>query len=126
MTVIASEELFAPVGRDVELCYQTYGDPDGEPLLLVMGLGGPMTWWDPELCGLLVDRGFHVVRFDNRDCGRSSRIRPPGRPGHADPGFAGRRVRAPYTLVDMAEDASACSTISGWSRPTSSASRWAA
>ena len=46
MTVTASEELFAPVGRDVELCYQTFGTPEDEPLLLVMGLGGLMTWWD--------------------------------------------------------------------------------
>ena len=37
----------------VELCYQTFGDPDDEPLLLVMGLGGPMIWWDPELCSQL-------------------------------------------------------------------------
>ncbi len=103
MTV--SEELFAPVGREIELCYQTYGDPDGEPLLLVMGLGGPMTWWDPELCRLLVDRGFHVIRFDNRDCGRSSRAE--GRVTRATlmRAFAGQRVRAPYSLTDMADDA---------------------
>ena len=101
----ASEELFAPVGHDIELCYQTFGVPDGEPLLLVMGLGGPMTWWDPELCRLLVDRGFHVIRFDNRDCGRSSRAE--GRVTRATlmRAFAGRRVRAPYLLSDMAEDA---------------------
>ena len=48
-----SDELLAPVTSDVELCYQTFGDPDAEPLLLVMGLGGPMTWWDPELCRAL-------------------------------------------------------------------------
>ena len=40
----------------VELCYQTFGDPDDEPLLLVMGLGGPMTWWDPEFCRMLAAR----------------------------------------------------------------------
>ena len=105
MTVTASEELFAPVGRDIELCYQTFGDPDDEPLLLVMGLGGPMTWWDAELCQLLADRGFYVVRYDNRDTGRSSR--GPGRVTRATlvRAFAGRRVRAPYSLSDMAEDA---------------------
>ena len=105
MTVTVSEELFAPVGREVELCYQTYGDPDGEPLLLVMGLGGPMTWWDPELCGLLVDRGFHVLRYDNRDCGRSTKM--PGRVTRTTlaRAFTGQRVRAPYSLADMAEDA---------------------
>ena len=101
-----SEELFAPVGRDIELCYQTFGDPDDEPLLLVMGLGGPMTWWDAELCRLLAERGFYVVRYDNRDTGRSSRGVGPGDPGARWSGpFAGRRVRAPYSLADMADDA---------------------
>ncbi len=105
MTVTASEELFAPVGREVELCYQTFGTPDDEPLLLVMGLGGPMTWWDAELCQLLADRGFYVVRYDNRDTGRSSRGQ--GRVTRATlvRAFAGRRVRAPYSLRDMAADA---------------------
>jgi pimeloyl-ACP methyl ester carboxylesterase len=92
------------VGREVELCYQTYGDPDGEPLLLVMGLGGPMTWWDPDLCELLVDRGFHVIRFDNRDVGRSTRIHGRVSRGTLVRAFAGRRVRAPYSLGDMADD----------------------
>jgi pimeloyl-ACP methyl ester carboxylesterase len=105
MSVAVSEELFAPVGRDVELCYQTFGTPDGEPLLLVMGLGGPMTWWEPALCELLVERGFHVIRFDNRDCGRSTKM--PGRVTRATllRAFAGQRVRVPYSLADMADDA---------------------
>ncbi len=105
MTVTASEELFAPVGRDVELCYQTFGTPDDEPLLLVMGLGGAMTWWDAELCQLLADRGFYVIRFDNRDSGRSSR--GVGRVTRAMllRAAAGRRVRAPYSMSDLAEDA---------------------
>ena len=38
---------------EIELCYQTFGDPDDEPLLLVMGLGGPMTWWDDDFCRML-------------------------------------------------------------------------
>jgi pimeloyl-ACP methyl ester carboxylesterase len=105
MTVTASEELFAPVGREMELCYQTFGTPDGEPLLLVMGLGGPMTWWDAELCELLVDRGFYVVRFDNRDAGRSSRVGARVTRGTLVRAFAGQRVRVPYSLVDMADDA---------------------
>jgi pimeloyl-ACP methyl ester carboxylesterase len=105
MTVTVSGELFAPVGREVELCYQTFGDPDGEPLLLVMGLGGPMTWWDPGLCRLLAERGFYVVRFDNRDVGRSSRAK--GRVSRTTlvRAFLGTSVRAPYSLVDMAADA---------------------
>ena len=100
-----SVELFAPVSTGVELCYQTYGDPDDEPLLLVMGLGGPMTWWDEALCRLLAARGFHVVRYDNRDTGRSSRV--PGRVTRSMlvRAFTGRRVRAPYTMSDLADDA---------------------
>jgi pimeloyl-ACP methyl ester carboxylesterase len=100
-----SEELFAPVGDGIELCYQTFGDPDGEPLLLVMGLSGPMTWWDPDLCEMLVDRGFYVVRYDNRDVGRSSRAQ--GRVTRATlvRAFTGRKVRAPYSLSDLAADA---------------------
>jgi pimeloyl-ACP methyl ester carboxylesterase len=105
VTVTASEELFAPVGREVELCYQTFGTPDGEPLLLVMGLGAPMTWWDTELCRLLVDRGFHVIRFDNRDSGRSSRGVGRVTRGMLVRAATGRRTRPPYTLGDMAEDA---------------------
>ncbi len=103
--VSVSEELFAPLPSGVEICYQTFGDSDAEPLLLVMGLGGPMNWWDPELCTLLAERGFFVIRYDNRDTGRSSR----------DPGqvtrsmvvraFLGRRVEAPYSVADLADDA---------------------
>lgn len=105
MTVTASQELFAPVGREVELCYQTFGSPDDEPLLLVMGLGGPMTWWDPDLCRMLAERGFYVIRFDNRDCGRSSRGQARVTRATLVRAFAGQRVRAPYTLTDLAEDA---------------------
>lgn len=103
--VTVSRELFAPVGTGVELCYQTFGDPDDEPVLLVMGLGGPMTWWDPELCTMLAARGRHVIRFDNRDTGRSTKLE--GRVSRSSlvRSFAGRPARAPYTLQDMADDA---------------------
>ncbi|WP_134764806.1 alpha/beta fold hydrolase [Nocardioides sp. 1609] len=102
--VTVSEELFAPISPEIELCYQTYGDPADEPLLLVMGLGGPMTWWDPELCELLARAGFHVVRFDNRDAGRSSRGTGRVTRSMLVRAFAGLPVRAPYTLDDMAGD----------------------
>ena len=113
--VAVSEELFAPVStvvRDehgaaspgtIELCYQTFGDPADEPLLLVMGLGGPMTWWDPEFCRMLAARGCYVIRFDNRDTGRSSRIEQRVRRSALVRAFAGRG-RPPYTLGDMGED----------------------
>jgi len=100
-----SEELLAPVGDGIEICYQTFGSPDADPLLLVMGLGGPMTWWDEKLCRRLADAGFFVIRYDNRDIGRSTRLQ-----GHVSMSlltraFLGLRTRPPYTLDDMARDA---------------------
>ncbi len=103
--VVVSEELFAPVGRGIELCYQTFGDPDDEPVLLVMGLGGPMTWWDPELCRMIAARGRYVIRFDNRDTGRSTRLKDQRTTRTAlVRSFAGQSVKPPYTLGDMADD----------------------
>jgi pimeloyl-ACP methyl ester carboxylesterase len=104
MTVV-SQEQFAKVADGVELCYQTFGSPDGDPLLLIMGLGGPLTWWDERLCRLLAEAGFFVVRYDNRDVGRSSRVDGPVSVGRLAAAFLGLRVRAPYTLDDMARDA---------------------
>ncbi len=102
--VTRSEELFAPVSRDVELCYQTFGDPSHDTVLLVMGLGGPMNWWTPAFCELLADRGFHVVRFDNRDTGRSSRGRGKVARTALVRAFLGTPARAPYSLDDLADD----------------------
>lgn len=114
MPVARSEELFAPVATGVELCYQTFGDPDGDPLLLVMGLSSPMTWWDDALCEQLAETGFHVVRFDNRDVGRSTVMK--GRVGRAElvRSFLGRGKRPPYTLSDMAADAVGLLDHLGW------------
>jgi pimeloyl-ACP methyl ester carboxylesterase len=103
--VPVSEELFAPVGTGVELCYQTFGNPTDDPLLLVMGLGGPMNWWDPAFCTLLARSGFFVIRYDNRDTGRSTKIGGRVRRSTLMRAFAGRAGQPPYTLSDMAEDA---------------------
>lgn len=104
-TAAVSEEFLAPVSRDIELCYQTFGDPSDEPLLLVMGLGGPMTWWPRELCELLATQGFYVVRYDNRDTGRSSYCAGRVRPDQLVRAFAGIPVPAPYSIADLAGDA---------------------
>src|SRR6187431_1562280 len=100
-----SSELFAPGAPGVELCYQTFGDPDDDPLLLVMGLGGPMTWWDPELCLALARAGFYVVRYDNRDTGRSTVLEGRVSKSTLVRAFAGTRVRTPYSIGDLAHDA---------------------
>ena len=94
-------ELFAPV-NGVELCYQEMGDPEGEPLLLVMGLATQMIAWQEEFCAMLAERGHRVVRFDNRDIGRSTRIESAGVPGKLEL-FTGRG-KPPYLLRDMAAD----------------------
>lgn len=103
--VDVSSELFAPVGNDVELCYQTFGDPDDDPLLLVMGLGGPMTWWDPELCRRLARSGFFVVRYDNRDTGRSTKIPFRVRRPQLLRAFTTGGGRGPYTIGALGRDA---------------------
>ena len=92
----------------IELCYDTFGDPAAEPMLLVMGLGAQMIQWDEAFCTRLAERGFHVIRFDNRDVGKSQRFTGGGRLGFLELlrlRLFGTAVRAPYTLRDMAEDA---------------------
>ncbi len=103
--ITVSEEQFTTVDDGVEICFQTFGDPSDPALLLVMGLGGPMTWWDPELCTKLADHGFFVIRYDNRDTGRSTKLKH-ARVGRGDlaKAFLGRPVRAPYSLSRMGED----------------------
>ncbi|MFT4081313.1 MAG: alpha/beta hydrolase [Nocardioides sp.] len=103
--VAVSAEQVAPVGGGIQLCYQTFGDPAGDPLLLVMGLGGPMLWWDEGLCQLLAAAGFYVVRYDNRDTGRSTILTGDVGVSHLAGAFAGLRVRAPYAMSDLADDA---------------------
>ena len=97
-----SEELTAPA-NGIELVYQEMGPTDGEPLIMVMGLATQMIAWPPELCSMLVDRGFRVIRFDNRDIGRSTKIESAGVSSRVDM-MSGRRATAPYLLRDMARD----------------------
>jgi len=86
----------------VELVYETIGDPSDPALLLVMGLGMQLIHWDRELCELLAERGFHVIRFDNRDAGLSTKIRGPV--PNMMRLMAGMPVKVPYLLTDMAAD----------------------
>jgi len=106
------EELFAPA-NGIELCYQEMGDPDGEPLLLVMGLATQLLGWDERLCSLLAERGFRVVRFDNRDIGRSTKLDQVAAPSLLDT-LAGRRASAAYLLPDMATDSFGLMDHLGW------------
>ncbi len=92
----------------IEIEYETFGDPADPTLLLVMGLGGQMILWPEELCSDLAARGLHVVRFDNRDVGRSTWLEQAGMPdvaGALGAALQGRPIPAPYLLRDMAADA---------------------
>ncbi len=98
----APQEQFADVGRGITLCYETIGDPADPPLLLVMGLGMQMIAWRDGFCQMLAERGYHVIRFDNRDAGRSTSIDapPPGIKELTTRRFDPRQ----YTLADMGDD----------------------
>jgi pimeloyl-ACP methyl ester carboxylesterase len=99
----ASGELTAQVG-ELELCYETFGGSDSPPLLLVMGLGSQMILWDDDFCELLASMGFWVIRFDNRDIGRSTLMRGAAIPTRWQ--LLTRHTRAAaYSLDDMAQDA---------------------
>lgn len=101
-----TEEQVAVLESGIEICYDTFGNPEDPALLLIMGLAGPLTWWAPELCEQFAERGFYVVRFDNRDVGRSSILRGlGGRRGDIVRGFVRRRTATPYSISDLADDA---------------------
>jgi len=89
---------------EIELCYESFGDPDHPPVLLVMGLGTQMIAWHEDFCRQTAGHGYRVIRFDNRDCGRSTHlnhVRPPTLRQLA----TRDRSAAAYTLADMAGDA---------------------
>jgi pimeloyl-ACP methyl ester carboxylesterase len=96
-------EEFCDVGRGITLCYEAFGDRANPTALLVMGLGTQMLAWQDDFCEALVDRGLHVVRFDNRDIGRSTHLK--GRPPTVPELLLRSRRAAHYTLGDMADDA---------------------
>jgi pimeloyl-ACP methyl ester carboxylesterase len=91
----------------IELCYEIFGEADAEPMLLIMGLGAQMIQWDDDFCRQLAVRGFRVIRFDNRDIGKSSRMTGGKRLTPVELlklRFLKIPVAAPYTLRDMAQD----------------------
>lgn len=98
----------ALVSTGMEIEYDTIGSPTDPTLLLIMGFTAQLTAWDERFCRIFADAGFHVVRFDNRDCGLSTKL-----DGQvADIGAVMAAVFAdqpappvPYTLSDMAADA---------------------
>jgi len=92
----------------IDIAYESFGRLSDAAILLIMGVRSPMVYWPDSLCRGLAAQGFRVIRFDNRDIGRSTVLDALGRPNLgaliAD-ATAGRRVAAPYSLDDMAADA---------------------
>ena len=93
------------VGRGITLCYEEFGDPSDPPVLLIMGLATQMIAWHEDFCEELVERGFHLVRFDNRDIGRSTHV--DNRPPTTKELLLRRTPPGQYSLSDMAEDSAA-------------------
>jgi pimeloyl-ACP methyl ester carboxylesterase len=95
----------------IEIAYEVEGPQDGFPLLLIMGLGLSLLFWPEGLRRQLVERGFRVARFDNRDVGLSTHLPELGMPSPLV--LLGRRWTG-YTLADMADDAVAVLDDLGW------------
>ena len=94
--------------RSIELEYDHFGNPTDPALLLIMGFTAQMVAWDEEFCTQLADRGHFVIRFDNRDCGLSTKLH--GVPSNSDAVIMAAMMETemppvPYTLSDMAADA---------------------
>ena len=102
----------------ISIEYDVHGDDDGEPLLLVMGLGGQLIAWPLEFVEALVARGFRVIRFDNRDIGLSTKMAtpPPTRRQVMLSAVAPGRAKSDYTINDMADDAAGLLDVLGIER----------
>lgn len=103
---MSTTDSYAEVGDGITLCYDTFGDPSNPTLLLVMGLGAQMISWYDELCEEFAAKGFHVVRFDNRDAGLSTFLPEPVDVFQVMQLIGGGEpADGPYLLSDMARDA---------------------
>ena len=94
--------------NNIEIEYETIGNPSSKPLLLIAGLGSQLLAWPDEMCENLANHGFFVIRFDNRDIGLSTKFEDAGMPNFVEINAAYARggiPEVPYTLEDMAGDA---------------------
>ncbi|MFE0693582.1 alpha/beta fold hydrolase [Streptomyces sp. NPDC058869] len=98
------------VSSDVSIAYESFGDPGDPPVLLVMGFGAQMLAWHEDFCRALADRGRYVIRYDNRDCGLSTKFdEHPVDMGRfiaavSSGDFPAALAMVPYRLRDMADD----------------------
>jgi pimeloyl-ACP methyl ester carboxylesterase len=93
----------ARLSDTLELEYDVTGDAGAPPLVLVMGFAQQLIAWDPTFCAKIADRGFRVVRFDNRDVGLSTKLSKLGAPEFMRV-MMGDATAAPYGIEAMADD----------------------
>jgi pimeloyl-ACP methyl ester carboxylesterase len=94
--------------NQISIEYETLGNPSSPPILLIIGLGAQLIYWDEEFCRQLVEAGLYVIRFDNRDAGLSTKFDESGVPDPMDvirKLMSGQKVTPPYAIEDMAADA---------------------
>ena len=96
----------------VKLAYDRWGGAEGEPLLMIMGLGVTRHWWPDGLCAVFAAQGFAVARYDQRDAGDSTRL-PPTPVGNPVKALFRKKGEA-YTAEDMADDTVAVMDALGW------------
>jgi pimeloyl-ACP methyl ester carboxylesterase len=102
--------------NNITIEYDTFGEKSQPVLLLIMGLGAQMIHWDTVFCQKLADKGFFVIRYDNRDVGLSSKMEGAEVPDMASligDMMAGKTPKVPYSLDDMASDGVALMDVLG-------------
>jgi pimeloyl-ACP methyl ester carboxylesterase len=107
LTSVAHQPPQIARANGIDICYEIFGEPTAEPMLLIMGLGAQMVLWDDAFCERLAARGFRVIRFDNRDIGQSGKLTGGKRLTALELlklRFLKIPVAAPYKIIDMARD----------------------
>ena len=119
MQHISRREVKFARANGIDIAYQTFGDKDASPLILIMGLGSQMVLWDGEFCRKLAAGGYRVIRFDNRDIGLSTKLdwmQVPDTTAVTAALQRGEVPALPYTLEDMATDTAALLTALGYDK----------
>ena len=112
MAMPGTEQTRYARNGDTQIAFEDLGGAGGDPLLLVMGMAVSRFWWPPDLVAELVRRGFHVVAYDQRDSGQSTRF--PGEEPGGPLAAVLRRRSAAYTAEEMTDDAIAVMDAAGW------------
>jgi len=119
MQHISRREVKFARANGIDIAYQTFGDKDASPLILIMGLGSQMVLWDGEFCRKLAAGGYRVIRFDNRDIGLSTKLdwmQVPDTTAVTAALQRGEVPALPYTLEDMAADTAELLTALGYDK----------